>query len=84
MTPPPAPTTHAAESPLPWAQTSFLAADPETAPDDDPSREIMDALRAADRAKDAPSQRRALDRLAKHLSRQAQQRSRTPVPKRPQ
>lgn len=44
----------------------------------------MDALRAADRAKDAPSRRRALDRLAKHLSQQAQQRSRTPVPKRPQ
>ena len=43
----------------------------------------MEALHAADQAVDVYSQRRALDRLAGHLSQQAHQRGRTPVPKRP-
>lgn len=83
MTPLPAATTHPRASTKPWAQTSFLTTDPKPPPDEDASREAMEALRAADQAVDAHSQRSALDRLASHLSQQAQQRGRTPVPKRP-
>ena len=84
---PPAKTARANGSTLPWSQTSFLAVDTvitaPTVPYDDASWEVMEALRAADQAVDAHSQRRALERLARHLSQQAQQRGRTPVPKRP-
>jgi phage-related minor tail protein len=83
MTPLPVATAHPKASTQPWAQTSFLTTDPEPALDHDASREAMEALRAADQAVDVHSQRRALDRLARHLSQQAHQRGRTPVPKRP-
>lgn len=82
MTPLPAATAHPRASTQPWAQTSFFATDPEPALDDDSSREVMEALRAADQAKDLLSQRRALDRLTAALTQQAGQRGRTPVPKR--
>lgn len=82
MTPLPAATTHPKASTQPWAQTSFLTMDPESAPDEDASREAMEALRAADQAVDPHSQRRALDRLTASLTQQARQRGRTPVPKR--
>lgn len=83
MTPLPVATTHPKAATQSWAQTSFLATDPEPALDDDSSREVMEALRAADQAVDPPSQRRALDRLTASLIQQARQRGRTPVPKRP-
>lgn len=81
MTPLPAATMHPRTSTQPWAQTSFLATDPEPALDDDASREAMEALRAADQAVDPHSQRRTLDRLTTSLIRHARQRGRTPVPK---
>ena len=83
MTPLPAVTAHPNVATEPWAQTSFLTTDPEPALNNDASREAMEALHAADQAVDVHSQRRALDRLARHLSQQAHQRGRTPVPKRP-
>ena len=82
MTPLPVATTHPKASTQPWAQTSFLATDPEPALDDDSPRDAMVALRAADQAVDPDSQRRALDRLTVSLIQHAQQRGRTPVPKR--
>ncbi len=87
MTPPPAVTAHPSISAQPWAQTSFLSTETEAIPvvssGDDLSREVMEALRAADHAVDPHSQRIALQRLALHLSQQAQKCGRTPVPKRP-
>ncbi len=65
-----------------WAQTSFLATDSEPVLDNEPIRDAREALRAADQAMDPRSQRHALDRLARHLRQQAQQRGHTSVPKR--
>lgn len=88
MTPLPAATTPPNMSTQRRSQTSFLATETKVSPavdsGDDLSREVMEALRAADKAVDSHSQRSALDRLARHLSQQAQQRGRTSVPKRPQ
>ncbi len=82
--PPPHPeTSHVNATALPWAPTSFLPAAAKTPPADEPSREVMAALRAVDYAADQRNQREALDQLAAHLTQQARQRGRTPVPKRP-
>lgn len=63
-TPRPATTAHADECAQLWAQTSCLTTHPATAPGDDPSRQVMAALRAADQAGDVHCQRLVHERLA--------------------
>jgi len=76
------------ESPAPWtagqqwAQTSFLAEDINAVQADCVPRAAAEALGAADHAADRRARHAALDRLAVHLTEQALQRGRTPVPKR--
>ena len=72
--------SHPAESP--WDQTSFLAEDTGATPAQATPRPVREALGAADHAADQSTRREALERLARHLTEQAVQRGRTPVPKR--
>ena len=67
-----------------WDQTSFLAEDDGSEPQNQAQaapRPVLEALSAADHAADQHTRRCALDRLARHLTEQAVRRGRTPVPK---
>jgi hypothetical protein len=65
-----------------WNQTSFFGEEAGAAQATSGAHVVTDALGAADHAADQRTRREALDRLARHLTEQAMQRGRTPVPKR--